>query len=98
MEREAKREREHEMRRNGAEDVLSAGRGREVCRARWGCVLLWREEMGGVGEGKQRERGYSCRTITIAEVQTSREFERQPVAVRASTTVCREIRSCAGLT
>lgn len=45
------------MRRNGAEDVLSAGRGREVYRARWGCVLLWREEMGGVGEGKQeRER------------------------------------------
>jgi len=44
------------MRRNGAEDVLSADRGREVCQARWGCVLLWREEMGGVGEQKQRER------------------------------------------
>lgn len=43
----------------------------------------------GVGEGKQRERGYSCRAITVAEVQTSREFERRPVAVRASTTTRR---------
>lgn len=79
------------MRRNGAEDVLSAGRGREVYRARWGCVLLWREEMSGVGEGYQRERGHSCRAITIAEVQTSREFERRPVAVRASTTTRRSL-------
>ena len=34
------------------------------------------------GEG----RGDWCRAITVAEVQTSREFERRPVAVRASST------------
>lgn len=35
---------------------------------------------GEAGEGG----GDSCRAITVVEVQTSREFERRPVAVRAS--------------
>jgi len=55
-------------------------------------------EKEGKREGeRERERGYSCRAITVAEVQTSREFERRPVAVRASTTTRREVRSCTGL-
>lgn len=32
----------------------------------------------------ERRGGDSCRAITVVEVQTSREFERRPVAVRAS--------------
>lgn len=41
--------------------------------------------------GRERERGkvHSCRVITVAEVQTSREFERRPVAVGASATTRR---------
>lgn len=38
-----------------------------------------------VGRCEGRGRGGdSCRAITVVEVQTSREFERRPVAVRAS--------------
>lgn len=43
------------MRRNAAEITLSAGRGREVCRDRWGCVLL-QQEGASVGEEEERER------------------------------------------
>lgn len=35
-------------------------------------------------EGEGGGGGDSCRAITVVEVQTSREFERRPVAVRAS--------------
>jgi hypothetical protein len=39
---------------------------------------------GGLGEGRGKERAFVSRD-SVAEVQTSREFERRPVAVGAST-------------
>lgn len=43
----------------------------------------------GASVGEERGKVHSCRVITVAEVQTSREFERRPVAVDASTTTRR---------
>lgn len=60
-------------RAQGEEEWRGEGRGRgRLKHERW-----W-------GDAREEGGGDSCRAITVVEVQTSREFERRPVAVRAS--------------
>ena len=82
----------------GRESTCFGGEGVRAFSVRRGAASSGEENgVGGSsasGGGNAGEVGDWCRAITVAEVQTSREFERRPVAVRASSTSRRVYISC----